>query len=354
MGWEPKDTHIRMEATVKQSVLVTGASGFIGGHLVRRLIERHYRVFCLVRSSSRIDELRSAGAQLVNGDVTDRASVVRSLAESQAGMVFHLAGLVKARSRDDFMSVNAGGVAVVAAACADRAGPPVLVVVSSLSAVGPCAPDAMRTEGDISAPVSNYGRSKLAGEEAAIQYAGAVPISIVRPPIVFGPGDQGVLEMFRPIARWGLHVVPGRGRSRCSLLYVDDLVEGLLLVAEKGERVSQHASPGGQGIYFFAEEDRPTYTQLGQSIAAALGKKPPVVMHLPRPLARFVGVSGDVMGWLRRRPAWVNGDKITEALAGSWICSPAKARAQLGWSPGAALADRLRETAQWYRQAGWL
>ncbi|MGA3067022.1 MAG: NAD-dependent epimerase/dehydratase family protein [Tepidisphaeraceae bacterium] len=343
-----------MEAAVQQSVLVTGASGFIGGRLVRRLIEHYCRVFCLVRSNSRTEELRSAGAQLINGDVTDGASVVRSLAESQAGTVFHLAGLVKARSRDAFMRVNAGGVEAVAAACADRAAPPVLVVVSSLAAAGPCGAAESRTEADIPAPVSNYGRSKLAGEEAATRYAGAVPISIVRPPIVFGPGDRGVLEMFRPIARWGLHVVPGRGRGRYSLLYVDDLVEGLLLVAEKGERVSADASPGGQGFYFFADEDRPTYRQLGQSIATALGKKPPIVIRLPVPLARLVGLSGDVMGRIRRSPGWVNGDKIKEALAGSWTCSPAKARAHLGWRPGAALADRLRETAQWYRHAGWL
>lgn len=321
---------------------------------MRRLIERHCRVSCLVRANSRIDELRSAGAQLVTGDVTDRGSVERALAESQAGTVFHLAGLVKALRRDDFTSVNTGGVETVAAACADRAGPPVLVVVSSLSAAGPCAADQLRVEGDIPAPVSNYGRSKLAGEQAAAKHAGAVPISIVRPPIVFGPGDRGVLEMFRPIARWGLHLVPGRGEPRLSLIHVDDLVEGLLLAGEKGERLLQCGSPAGQGIYFIAGEDRLTYAQLGQAMATALGKKPPAVIHLPGPLVRLVGVSGDVMGWMRRRPGWVSRDKITEALAGSWTCSPAKARSQLGWSPAATLTDRLHETAQWYRQAGWL
>ncbi|MGD0463702.1 MAG: NAD-dependent epimerase/dehydratase family protein [Tepidisphaeraceae bacterium] len=343
-----------MDNTALQPVLVTGASGFIGGRLVRRLIERHRRVSCLVRTNSRIDELRSAGAQLVTGDVTDRGSVARALAESQAGTVFHLAGLVKARCRDDFMSVNAGGVEAVAAACADCAGPPVLVVVSSLAAAGPCAADASRVEGDIPAPVSDYGRSKLAGEQAATRYAGGMPISIVRPPIVFGPGDRGMLEMFRPIARWGLHVVPGRGESRYSLLYVDDLVEGLLLTAEIGERVPQGGAPSGQGIYFIAGEDRPTYAQLGQAMAIALGKKPPAVIHLPGPVARLVGVSGDAMGWIRRRPGWVSRDKITEALAGSWTGSPTKARTQLGWSPAATLADRLYETAQWYRRTGWL
>jgi nucleoside-diphosphate-sugar epimerase len=347
------NARMKMDTTALQPVLVTGASGFIGRRLVRRLIEGQCRVSCLVRAKSHIDELRSAGAQLIMGDVTDRISVAQALAQSQASIVFHLAGLVRARRRDDFARVNTGGVETVAATCADRAGPPVLILVSSLSAAGPCAADRLRDEGDIPAPVSNYGRSKLAGEQAAAKHSGAVPISIVRPPIVFGPGDRALLEIFRPIARWGLHVVPGRGDSRFSLIHVDDLVEGLLLVAEKGERLREHGSPG-QGVYFIAAEDAPTYAQLGQAIAKALGQKPPAVLRLPGPLLKLAGIGADVMARVRRRPGWINSDKISEALAGSWTCSSAKARTHLGWSPAAALADRLRETAQWYRQAGWL
>jgi dihydroflavonol-4-reductase len=345
-----------MDTAVQQPVLVTGASGFIGGRLVRRLIELRRRVSCLVRVISHVGELQSAGVQLVTGDVTERGTVERALAESRAGTVFHLAGFVKARRRDDFTNVNAGGVETVAAACADRAAPPNLVVVSSLSAAGPCAADQLRVESDIPAPVSNYGRSKLAGEQAAARYARAVPITIVRPPVVFGPGDHGVLEILRPIARWGLHVAPGSGDQRLSLIYVDDLVEGLLLAAQKGERVREQGSqaPVGQGIYFIAGEGNPTYTQLGLAMARALGQKPPTVLCLPGPLLRLVGVSGDVIARVLRRPGWINSDKISEALAGSWTCSSVKARTHLGWSPTANLADRLRETAQWYRQAGWL
>ena len=337
-----------------QPVLVTGASGFIGGRLVGRLMECRYCVSCLVRRNSRIEGLCSGGAQLIIGDVTDQRSVERALAESQAGTVFHLAGLVKALGRDDFMQVNAGGVDIVAAACAACASPPVLVVVSSLSAAGPGAADQLREEGDIAAPISNYGRSKLAGEEAAARYAGVVPISIVRPPIVFGPGDRGVLEIFGPITRWGVHVVPGwGGERRFSLVYVDDLVEGLLLVAEKGERLGVQGSPG-RGVYFIAGGENPTYAQLGQAIGQALGRKRLTVMRLPGPLLRLVGVGGDVMARVRRQPGWINSDKITEALGGSWTCSAEKARSQLGWSPAFTLDERLQETAQWYRQAGWL
>lgn len=342
-----------MDAKVPQSVLVTGASGFIGRHLVQRLRERGYRVSCLAHATSRNDEPQSTGAERIAGDVTDREAMGRVLEVSQASIVLHLAGLVKALWTADFARVNAGGVEAVAGACADRADPPVLVVVSSLAAVGPCTVGRPRVEGDSPTPVSAYGRSKLAGEQAAGTYAAGVPISIVRPPIVFGPGDRGVLELFRPIARWGIHAVPGRGECRVSLIHVADLVEGLILAAEKGERLHPGGSPG-QGVYFMAAEDEPTYTELGQAMATALARRRATVVHMPRPLMRLVGLCGDGIGRIRRRPGWMNSDKIAEALAGSWTCSSAKARTQLGWLPAAGLADRLRETAQWYRQAGWL
>ena len=128
---------------------------------------------------------------------------------------------------------------------------------------------------------------------------------------------------------------------------------GCSLSLEKGERLQPNGSPG-QGIYFMAAEEYPTYAELGEAIAIALGKKRATVVHLPAPLVKLVGLCGDAMTRIRPRPAWVNSDKMTEALAGSWTCSSAKAHTQLGWHPAAALAERLHETAQWYRQAGWL
>ena len=343
-----------MKTRDAESVLVTGASGFVGQHLVRRLIERGCRVTCLVRAASHIDELRSSGAQLVMGDVTDRTGIERALADLVPASCSIWPGLVRALRTVDFVRVNTGGIESVAAACADRINnPPRLVVVSSLAAAGPCDVDLPRVEEDSPSPVSAYGRSKLAGELAAARYAERGSISIVRPPIVFGPGDRAVLEMFRPIARWGIHAVPGRGEQRFSLIYVSDLVEGLLLAAEKGERLQLNGS-SGQGIYFMSGQDNPAYAELGQAIAAALGKKRAAVVHVPRVILQVVGLCNDTMAKIRQRPCWLSSDKIAEALAGSWMCSSAKAHTQLGWSPAATLAERLHETAQWYRQAGWL
>ncbi len=339
-----------MTLTAQQSVLVTGASGFIGTHLVRRLVARRFRVSCLVRATSRIEELRAAGAQPVICEIDDRAGVSRALAESNARVVFHLAGLLRAMRPQDFMRVNAGGVDVIAAACAEQADSPVLVLVSSMAAAGPSG-GASKTEGEAPAPVSDYGRSKLAGEHAAARYAGAVPITIVRPCVVFGAGDRGVYEVFKPIAMSGVHIVPGRGNRRISLVGVTDVVECIVLAAQKGERLA--ADDPGRGIYFAAAGDL-SHAELGDAIAHALGRKQARIVHLPEWALRAVGRCGDLVSRIRQRPGWIGRDKIDELLAGSWTCSSAKAQRQLGWSPAAPLGDRLRETAQWYREARWL
>ena len=339
-----------MTTTASPPVLVTGASGFIGTHLVRRLVAGGFRVSCLVRPTSQADALRAAGASAIVGDLDDRAGVARALAAAQAGIVFHLAGLVRALDPRDFMRVNAGGVDTVAAACAQRAAPPVLVLVSSIAAAGPSGP-APNTESDPPLPVSQYGRSKLAGEQAAARYAGTVPITIVRPGVVFGPGDRGVCELFKPIARSGIHVVPGRGDRQVSLIGVADAVECIVLAAQRGERLA--GDEPGRGIYFAAAEDL-SQVALGGAIARALGTKPPRVVRLPEWAVRAAGWGGEVVAQIRRRPGWVGCDKVRDLLAGSWSCSSAKARRQLDWTPAAPLADRLRETAQWYRDARWL
>jgi len=339
-----------MNTSDRQPVLITGASGFIGVHLARLLVARGRAVSCLVRPTSQVEELLAAGAELVTGDVSDRASVSRAVALSNAQVVFHLAGLGRAMSAADFMRVNAEGAETVAAACAEQAERPVLLLVSSLAAAGPSR-EAPKVESDPSLPVSDYGRSKFAGEQAAARYAGVLPITIVRPCVVFGAGDRGMYEVFRPVARSGIHVVCGHGDRRISLIAVADLVECIVLAAEKGERLVPDAS--GRGIYFAGAEDL-SQVELGAAIAQALGKRVPRTLRVPGGLMRVAGFCGDVATRVRRHPGWVSSDKMSELLAGSWTCSPAKAQRQLGWSPAAPLADRLRETAQWYLDARWL
>lgn len=333
-------------------VLVTGASGFIGQHLVRVLLARGDRVRALVRSRVRGEPLAKLGAALALGDITQAEGLREAVSGCQ--VVFHLAGAIASPHLQGFLEVNEAGTRHVAAACASQEQPPRLVVVSSLAAAGPASCGAPRREPEPPKPVSNYGRSKLAGELAAAEYADRVPLSIVRPPIVFGPADRGTLTLFRPIARYGLQPLPGGRNPRFSLIHVEDLCTGLVQVAHHGQCLPGGENPHAKGVYYLADPQPYSLVELGQEIAKAVGKPAPRQVHVPRWLVWGVAACGQAVGRLLGRMGHINVDKAREAMAGDWTCSTERAQSELGFSPAASLAQRLHATVQWYREHNWL
>ena len=333
--------------------LVTGASGFIGTHLVRALIERGDDVTCLVRQTSRLAALEGAPIRMARGDVTNPDSLPAALAG--CNVVYHLAGLTKALSPDDLMRVNAAGVENLMRAAAAQPTPPVVVFVSSLAAAGPAVDGQPREPHEPPQPVSNYGKSKLAGEIAAMKYADRVPLTILRPPIVIGEGDLLALDLFHTVSTFRIHLVPGWTPNRFSVVHVADLVRAMILAAERGERVSKSTGgTNGKGIYYPADPEVPTFAEFGQLIAHGLGRKRVRILHTPYAVAYVLGALSEMAGKILRKPMSMNLDKAREAVAGSWVCSPRTAREQLGFQPGAPLQDRFRQTAQWYINEGWL
>ncbi len=333
-------------------VLVTGASGFIGQHLVRVLLERGDRVRALVRSRVRGEPLTRLGASLVLGDITQPESVRAAVCGCE--VVFHLAGLIASPHLRGFLAVNEAGTRHVTAACAAQEQPPRVVVVSSLAAAGPASCGGLRREAEPPQPVSLYGRSKLAGEQAAAEYADRVPVSIVRPPIVFGPADQATLIFFRPIARHGLQPLFGGRNPRYSLIHVDDLCTGLVQVALRGQCLPGGENPHAQGVYYLADPRPYNLVELGQEIAQAAGRPAPRRVHVPRWLVWGVAACGQAAGRLRGRMGHINVDKAREALAGDWTCSTERAQSELGFAPAASMSQRLHATVLWYRERGWL
>lgn len=328
--------------------LITGASGFIGSHLAQALVERGDRVSGLVRCQKRCEHLRGLGVNCVRGDVTDPASL--SHAVDDVDVVFHLAGRVKAFGYSEFLDVNERGVHNVAQACAARRNPPVLVVVSSLAAAGPAPAGRARTEDDPPTPVSNYGRSKRAGELAAESWADRVPITIVRPPLVFGERDASTLDLVRPIVLGGIHPTPPLADQRMSLIHAADLVQALVAAAERGERLEPRAEGAGyspRGYYYAASDDQPTYADIGRMIGQAVGRKRVRVVRPPRFVFWCVAAASEAVARLRRAPMIFNIDKVREAFAGSWICSNERARRELGFSVRASLLERWRQTTEW-------
>jgi nucleoside-diphosphate-sugar epimerase len=334
--------------------LITGATGFVGANLAEHLHRLGWEVRCLVRDPARANHLRQLGLELAPGQLDDSDSLRRAV--QNVDVVFHAAGRVHALGEEQFTADNVAGTRGVAQACAAATQPPTMIFISSLAAAGPSVLGQPRREGDIDQPISAYGRSKLAAERAAADLAGVVPLSIIRPPIIFGPRDRSSLSLFRSVYLSRLHAVPGRRKFPVSLVHVSDLCDALVRIAERGVRVTP--SDNGQpdiapASYYVAAERTVMYGDLGRLVAQAVGRRV-AVTPVPKFVFWMVGGMVEVLGRLRGRPGLLNLDKIREAMAPGWECSDEKLRRELGYLPGAKLEDRFVETARWYRENGWL
>jgi nucleoside-diphosphate-sugar epimerase len=334
--------------------LVTGATGFIGLHLVRTLSAAGHELTCLVRRTSRVDGLSGPAIRLVQGDVDSGHGVAGAIAGQDA--VFHLAGSIRGLTRDDFFRTNCDGVRQIVEAAAGTPNPPAVVVVSSIAAAGPCEGQRPLRPGDPERPVSCYGESKLAGEREARRLAADVPVTVVRSPIVFGGGDRVSLDWFRCVAKYRLHFVPGFSDARFSLVHVDDLVQLLIAAAERGRRLRAAADDqsDGQGCYYVGADEAPTYGEIGGFVAASLGIHRYGTLRTPITALRLAAVASECWGRMTRKPPFLGLGKVREASAGSWVCSTQSARDELGFSPSKTLRDSFTATAAWYREHGWL
>jgi nucleoside-diphosphate-sugar epimerase len=295
------------------------------------------------------------GAELVVGDVTEPECLPTALEGMDT--VFHAAGILSAVRAAQLTRVNADGTWNIAQACAQRESSPVLVLVSSLAAAGPAAPGTIRDESLPPAPISTYGRSKRAAEQAAEAWADRVPTTIVRPGVVFGRWDRHMLPVFRLIANAGIHFIPTFAPPPLSVIDVDDLAQHLILAAEKGTRVGGRAGNGHSrpaGYYFACADEYPTYTDLGRMVGRAAGRRHVLLWHLAEPLPWLVGGIGQLSSFWTRRPSLVNLDKMTEAIVPSWASSPQASREDLGFTPKAPVEQQLRQTVAWYRKRRWL
>ncbi len=334
------------------TVVVTGATGFIGSHLVEELVRRGNRVRCVVRDTSQLDLLRSLGVEVVVVGLEEVEPLVTAVQD--ADVVYHLAGVIRAFHRRDFYRVNQQGTANLTAACARQSNVPRLVVVSSIAASGPCPRGQLRLESDPPNPQSHYGRSKLAAEEEAVKLADHVPLTIVRPGLVFGPRDTGFVQIIQAIRKFYCHLSPGLNPPALSYIHVSDLSELLIRVAERGQRVPSANGRPGAGRYFAVAPEYPTYTELGHILRRMLGRYHAPVIPVIAPLAYAVGGISELVGRIKGRPQELCIDKIRDALVTSWACSGEAARRDLGFVPAKPLPERLQETIDWCQANGHL
>jgi nucleoside-diphosphate-sugar epimerase len=323
--------------------LVTGATGFVGSHLVDRLLARGRAVKCLVRETSNLRYLKDPRIEFIYGGLDAATNWDEAL--SGVDMIYHVAGTTFARRAKDYFTTNQKGTeSILAAAVKRRDQIKRFVQISSLAAVGPGRDGKPVDEETQPAPITPYGRSKLMGEEAVKAVGDLLPFTIVRPPAVYGPRDYAIYEFFKAIAR-GISPTIGRKDKWISLVHVHDLVDGIILAGEA------EASTGK--TYFISSEDMYSMRAAAAVIAGLMGRKVRTIT-IPRPLAFGAAVAAEAVAAMTRKLPLINRDKVTDLSQTCWACSVEKAKRELGYSQRVPLEEGLRGTIEWYKKEGWL
>jgi nucleoside-diphosphate-sugar epimerase len=319
-------------------VLVTGATGFIGSNLVKELVKRGYEVTCLARKTSNIHCLEDLNVSIVYGDCTDKDSL-RQLPVNFS-YVFHLAGLTKAKKEEDFFAANADGTENLLDCLSQNAHVVKrFLYMSSLAAAGPSRDGMPLCETADPRPVSLYGASKLKGELATLAYKDRMPVSIIRPPAVYGPRDRDFFLFFKMVRR-GFY--PYWGKCYYSLVYVDDLVRGLIMAAESHEAEGRIYFLSDGSIY--SNEDIVSEIMQAMDTRAMRVKIPAFVMKLIANVSEKLADGSTI----------INLDKLREIKHSHWTCNSKKAENELGFIPRVKLKEGIKWTADWYRIHKWL
>lgn len=332
-----------MEQGRARRVLVTGGTGFVGSHLVERLLRCGYDVTCLVRDLRRPGWLEGVDVTLVQGDCTRPESLAAAV--QGVSLVFHCAGRTKAIRVRSYYNVNHLGTKNLLEAC-ERFNPAIekFILVSSQAAAGP-SPDGRPVDvAAIPQPVSDYGRSKLMAEDEARAYKERLPVLIIRPPSVYGPRDTDLFELFRWASR-GVTIEMTGGERYFNLCYVEDLTAALLLAAELGTKSGS--------VYFVAEKRAYSWSEFRTALLSTGGVRARTI-KLPCGAAYLVGLASEIASLVTQRPALANRQKVREAAQRYWLCDVDKTEHDLRFRAEYPLQKGLELTWQWYRKNSWL
>jgi dihydroflavonol-4-reductase len=320
--------------------VVTGANGFVGSHLVELLLAQGWSVRCVVRERSDLRWIPRDSVDLRYLDFANSGPPSLDDALRDASVVFHLAAVTSAPSDSAYERVNVAGTARIVDSVRRSPGKPMLVFCSSQAAAGPARLGRPTREDDEPAPVSAYGRSKLAAERAV--RASGIRYAIVRPPTVYGPRDTDVLEAFR-LARRGIALRIAAESQRISIVHVADLVSAMVATAD---------APA-ESTYFVTDGVPHTWRDLMHGIGRAVGRVPTVI-PVPRPAAVAAASIGRAWSSVTGKKPLLTPDRVAEMTQSDWSCDDSRARRELGYASLVPLEAGLRETAEWYRSVGWL
>lgn len=328
---------------MKERVLITGASGFIGYHLIEEALKQNLDVYIGIRKSSRTDHLKGFDIKYTYPDYTDLSSLKKDLRENKYDYIIHAAGATRARSQKEYDHINAGYTHNLALAVLESGIKlKKFVLMSSLAAVGPLnSLTGIISEGTIPHPITAYGRSKLLGEQNLKAFS-SLNYNILRPTGVYGPWDRDIFIFFKQVAK-GIEPYIGRTEQKFSFLYVTDLAKASIKALFAGNHKTYNLSDGN----FY---DR---YELAASIKDVLNIKT-VKLHLPVNFVKVIARVSEKYSSLSNKAVVVNTEKIDELMAVNWWCDIEQANAELGFYPEYNLRAGVAETIKWYKTNKWL
>jgi len=320
--------------------LVTGASGFIGSHLVEHLSKHGYRVTCLLRKTSSLEYLKGIDTEIIRGDLNDIAFLKDAV--KNKNYVFHLAAVIESSDPKLYHRTNILGTKLLALACRESSrNIKKFLFISSIAASGPSKKGILKKEEDECVPINEYGRSKLEAEKIVEEILDdIIPYVIIRPPNVYGPREKELLQAIKIIQR---HIKPllGNGDRQTSLIYVEDLVRAIRMAAENPSAVKK--------TYFITDGNTYSWRDITDQIIEELDIKGPFI-PIPYPIMLLIGVISEMFSKLREKGPSITLERINNVRKNYYIYDPSRAFKELGFRPEIALKEGIRRVIKWHRE----
>lgn len=328
-------------------VFVTGASGFVGSHLVEAAKNLGWEVHAAVRSSSKIDDIKVFVGKFVHPDFSDVGALTQLFQQEKYDYIIHAAALTKSKSEEEMLRVNVGITQnLMQAAFSDGVSLKRFVYVSSLAAIGPIAYDDAEAihENTDYRPLTVYGRSKKASELNIKERFSEYPISVFRPTAVYGPREKDLFILFDTLNK-GIDPYIGSNPQKLSFVFVKDLVDVLL----------QGCTEGQDNLQFYNISDGHVYSKYAMAdIFKKVFKKGALRLHLPYRLVSFVARISQMLYKNSSKTPVLYPERLGELTAENWNCDISKAKENLGFDPKFDLEKGLTETLLWYKSNNWL
>lgn len=325
-------------------ILITGATGFIGSHLVDALLEKGHKVRVLARSSSLTESLNGKAIEVTKGDYGDIESLKKAVKD--VDIIYHVAGVTKALDEKTYVEGNVTATENLLKATIEMN--PMLerfLHVSSGAAAGP-SPSAKEPIDETASPkpITLYGKTKLQAEEVCKRHFDKLPITIVRPSIIYGERDKDLLEHFKTV-KSGIIPIFGIAEKKYDYLYVKDLTDAMIMAA-KSEKT--------KGEIYFLSGKAHSWEEVGEAAKNALGKSFAIKLILPDWLSETVAAIVEDTNKAQGKISILNRDRARDGRERYWTFSTKKAEQQFNFTQKTSLEEGFRRTVNWYRQHRWI